>query len=143
MDDLQERFIGLTIPERLALYEPLYPEAVELKKGSRQICMNSTKGRAEYANRRRFVWEVYGRVCWLCARPVFSDAVTSDHVDPRGMGGGSRNDAVDAIAPCCGECNSRRGSRRIAKDESCPYCGHGVVVGGKRDRECFRCGAKW
>jgi len=143
MESLEQQFRGLSIEQRLALYEPLYPSAVELKKGSRQICKNTPKGWTEYRRRRNFVWEVYDRKCWLCGQPVSSEEVTADHRDPRGMGGGSRDDRVEAIRPCHGECNTRRGSRRIAGGESCPYCEHGVVVGGKKDRECFRCNAKW
>jgi hypothetical protein len=66
-----------------------------------------------------------------------------EHPDGRGAGGCNRNDSVLVCLVACWACNARKGSRRVVKDMSCPFCSHDVVVGGKKDRECFKCQSKW
>lgn len=143
IESLEARFQGLTVEERLALYRPLYPEAVILKGRGRQVCSDSSKGRKEYANRREFLYEVYDHKCCLCCRPLTEQQATLEHPQGRGMSGSHRDDSVTVCLIACPECQSRKGSRRIATGEFCSYCGHKFVVGGKVLRECFKCGGEW
>jgi len=140
--ELQERFEGLSISARLLLYEPLHPEAV-WKSHGREVCNNSKKGKAEYRNRREFLYEVYDRKCCLCGLGLSIDHLSLDHKDGRGLGGGRRNDNLSTTLPVHLMCNGRKGSRRIVDGEVCITCGHGFIVGGKTQRECFRCNSIW
>ncbi len=54
-------------------------------------------------------------LCAICEQR-FDDfrEVTADHIEPRGMGGARRNDAADNIRAVCADCNSEKGSKRVA-----------------------------
>lgn len=140
-EDFTEVFKGLTLDQRLALYETRYPDGVKVYRSLREVCRNTANGRREYARRRMFVWQAYDRICRLCSRPCAEFDVTIDHRDPRGMGGSGRDDrpGTGAIWPAHLICNGDRGSRRIAFGEECPECSWAVVlVDG-----CLKCGARW
>lgn len=138
--ELQQRFEGLTVDERLVLFEPLYPQAVSLKKGGRQLCAKTEKGRKEYRHRTEFVWEVYDRKCVLCGSGVSLEQVTLDHRAGRGMGGSNRDERINKVLPAHAVCNARKGSCRIAEGEICSCCGHDIVI---VSLPCFRCGEEW
>lgn len=90
------------------------PEAVKVMRDGREVCnLNCTAGREEYFRRRRVAWETQGKICALCGlRLNWKDAV-SDHKEPRGMGGGSRDDRQENIQAVHGLCNTQKGSRRL------------------------------
>jgi 5-methylcytosine-specific restriction endonuclease McrA len=52
-------------------------------------------------------------LCFYCHKEfeTFED-VTPDHREPKGMGGGRRDDHPDNIVAACWPCNSDKGSRR-------------------------------
>lgn len=53
--------------------------------------------------------------CALCGGYMTSESVTWDHIIPRGMGGGTRDDGEHNIQAVHGRCNSLKGSRRLPK----------------------------
>jgi len=136
--DWLESFRGLTANARLGLYVPLRDSFLVTKSG-REVMTPTQLGRDEYERRRRFVWLVYDRHCRLCGRKLKWEECSVDHIAPRGMGAGSRDDSVYSIWPAHLTCNQLRGSRRVEPDTACLACGHDVVlVGGA----CLHCGAK-
>lgn len=143
LPDYTEEFAGLTVAERLALYRPLTTKGVKVFRDDREECIcKSSSGRREYQNRTWFVFQVYDRKCRLCGRDLLASALTADHIQPRGNGGGWRDDRISNLWPAHYFCNGRRGSRRIYEGGSCPSCRHDVVV-GLIYHECFRCGSQW
>lgn len=143
LPDYTEMFKGLGVEVRLDLYRPLTTKGVKVFRDGREECVyKSTSGRMEYQNRTWFVFQVYDRKCKLCGRDLPQSALTADHIQPRGNGGGWRDDRVSNLWPAHYFCNSRRGSRRIYEGGHCPACRHDVVV-GLIDHECFHCGSRW
>lgn len=144
-----EQFAGLSIPERLALYVPVHPEAVKLLRGNREVCSNSTKGKREYRNRRDFLYQVYDGLCCLCGHHIPEGQETLEHPAGRGTNGNKRDDSVKVCLLACWSCQGRKGSRPVAIGESCPYCEWAVVIGSPKslqkakERECLRCNGKW
>ena len=80
----------------------------------REVCdLKSKKGSDEYQRRKRVAWEAQGRTCSIChLRLNWADS-TVDHKEPRGMGGGSRDDRQENIAAAHATCNCEKGSKRI------------------------------
>jgi 5-methylcytosine-specific restriction endonuclease McrA len=70
-------------------------------------------GRDEYERRKRVAWEKQGKTCPLCRIKLAWKDSTVDHIEPRGMGGGSRDDRQQNIQAVHAVCNSLKGSRRI------------------------------
>ena len=68
-------------------------------------------------NLRRLWWQQSKRTCHLCERPIldFSD-YTLDHLRPKGMGGGSRDDSENNLRPAHWKCNIEKGSKRLPKE---------------------------
>lgn len=50
----------------------------------------------------------YGRICWLCLRPIAPGAYSVDHVIPDSRHGGHD---LSNLRPAHGRCNSARGNR--------------------------------
>lgn len=88
-------------------------EAVKVYRDGREVCQNNTAGKAEYERRRRIAWEDQEKRCNWCDRCLRWDEATTDHIRPRGMGGGRRDDRQENIAAVHGPCNMEKGSRRI------------------------------
>lgn len=54
-----------------------------------------------------------GLTCALCGKAIyFFDDFQLDHIKPRGMGSGSRNDSPDNLQPAHSLCNQMKGSKR-------------------------------
>lgn len=78
----------------------------------REVCRDTVAGRLEYHERRHIAWVLQEGRCAICGRIIaFRNAVT-DHVAPRGMNGGRRDDRQANLQATCWECNSEKGSRR-------------------------------
>jgi hypothetical protein len=139
-EDFREMFEGLTLDQRLGLYVTAYPDGVKVYRSGREVCLNTSNGRREYARRRLFVYQAYNQECRLCGRFCMWEEATVDHREPRGMGGSGRDDrpATGAIWPAHYRCNGLRGSRRLGEGP-CAECGYEIVlVDG-----CLKCGARW
>ena len=93
-------------------YEAPKP-AVKVYRDGREVCSETTAGKAEYVRRRRVAWEDQKGICSICHLPVSWEEATSDHKNPRGMGGGSRDDRQENINAVHYRCNSEKGSRRV------------------------------
>jgi len=79
----------------------------------REVCqLTAKKGMDVYLQRKRVAWEAQGRKCAICHEPLRWADSTVDHIRPRGMGGGARDDRQENIAAVHGLCNQERGSRR-------------------------------
>lgn len=78
----------------------------------REICRPTAAGRALYYERKRVAWEAQGRCCGICLQPMLLREATVDHIRPRGMGSGFRDDRMENIRAAHMICNSNRGSRR-------------------------------
>lgn len=59
-------------------------------------------------------WIERERVCGICSLGItaFEDYVL-DHIKPRGMGGGTRDDSEANLQPTHWRCNALKGSRRL------------------------------
>ena len=71
--------------------------------------------RQQKLNEKRFRWWIERpRVCGICGLGIqtFEEYVL-DHIKPRGMGGGFRDDSDSNLQPAHFICNSLKGSRRI------------------------------
>jgi len=78
----------------------------------REVCRTTPAGRVVYYERKRMAWEAQGRRCAICDRPISLRQATVDHKEPRGMGGGRRDDRQENIQAACWGCNGVKGSRR-------------------------------
>ena len=62
----------------------------------------------------RKLWAERERVCGICGRTIFFRAdMELDHIIPRGMGGGTRDDRPENLQLSHRLCNREKGSRRI------------------------------
>jgi 5-methylcytosine-specific restriction endonuclease McrA len=60
------------------------------------------------------LWAERERVCGICGRTIFfREDVELDHIIPRGMGGGTRDDRTENLQLSHRWCNREKGSRRI------------------------------
>lgn len=87
-------------------------DAVAVYRDGREVCAETRAGRAEYVRRRYAAWEKQDFRCAICTRRIAFDSATSDHIEPRGMGGGRRDDRQENIQATCGKCNTDKGSKR-------------------------------
>lgn len=88
-------------------------EAVKVYRNGREKCTDTKAGRDEYERRKRIAWEDQGKTCKICGKKLnWSDSFV-DHIRPRGMGSGFRDDRQPNIAAVHWACNSAKGSRRI------------------------------
>ncbi len=73
-------------------------------KDGREIC------RSEYAwlLRRRDVWMRDQGCCVACGKPVALPDASVDHIEPRRMGGGSRDDRPENLRTMCFDCHWKR-----------------------------------
>ena len=89
------------------------PVAVRVFKDGREVCNHlCKKGRDEYERRKRVKWEEQKGICAICKQKLNWADTTVDHITPRGMGGGSRDDRLEKIAAAHWACNADRGSKR-------------------------------
>ena len=80
----------------------------------RQVCQYTPAGNGEYLARRRIAWNLQKGICTICHERLPWEQATTDHVKPRKMGGGERDDREENLAAVHWQCNSLKGSRRIA-----------------------------
>lgn len=101
------------------------PVAVRKLKSGAEVCNLLTKsGRDEYESRKRQMLSRQNGICCLhghikdCPGKVNLADLSFDHEQPRGMGGGSRDDRIEVNGrwqngAAHWRCNSSKGSRRI------------------------------
>jgi 5-methylcytosine-specific restriction endonuclease McrA len=86
---------------------------VKVLRDGREVCNLKTEaGRREYAIRRAAAWAMRFGFCAICEKPVPLEEATVDHILPRGMGGGKRDDRLGNLQPAHWKCNVQKGSRR-------------------------------
>jgi len=78
------------------------------RKGGREIV-----GKAEYQRRREQAWDRDRGICCLCGLFVPLAEATAEHIIPRGMGGGKRDDRLSNLAVSHLMGNNSRGSRSM------------------------------
>ena len=62
---------------------------------------------------KRTLWESREHVCGICGEPIFFvDDYELDHIAPRGMGGGKRDDRAFNLQLSHRWCNREKGSKR-------------------------------
>ena len=84
-----------------------------MRDGREVINTNCREGKALYRDRVYVAWVAQGGICaGACKKPIPFDFATADHIKPRGMGGGSRDDRQENIQAMCWWCNSLKGSKR-------------------------------
>lgn len=88
-------------------------EAVVTTRDGLERCTRTAAGRAEYIRRRRIKWEEQKGICAICHMALPWESAFTDHISPRGMGGGSRDDSLKNIQAVHGLCNVLKGSRRV------------------------------
>ena len=86
-----------------------YRGPVKHMPDGREICTP-----AEMRRRLGILLHKQGGVCALCLRPIedYREAQV-DHIIPRGMGGGRRDDRFSNIQAVHGRCNMQKGSHRL------------------------------
>lgn len=91
--------------------EPVkYPDG----EGGREVIDTSTaEGKRLWRARTIFVWVSHGNLCGICGKWVELDELTGDHINPRGMGGGKRDDRIKNLQPAHFSCNAEKGSKRL------------------------------
>lgn len=86
--------------------------ALTIYADGREVCRNTPDGKMLYDMRRYVAWVTQGHLCAICSRFLrYRDAVT-DHIIPRGHGGGTRDDRQANLRATCWSCNDEKGSRR-------------------------------
>ena len=93
------------IPERTA-WGIVFPDGREV------IGQTTPEGKAEYARRRTVALTDQEGRCAICYKALPAWLATTDHREPRGMGGGFRDDRQHNLRAVCLNCNSEKGSRR-------------------------------
>jgi hypothetical protein len=103
--------------------KPKTQEATKKTRDGREVCLNNTAGRKEYLKRKAEMYKRQNGMCCICGLPLPGIRESDfEHETPRGMGGGSRNDAIydeqgNAINGLAHrKCNSQKGSRRVPID---------------------------
>lgn len=86
-----------------ALY--IYPDG-------REVCRPNRLGKLEYTSRRYIAWTQQKGLCAICHLPLYLHNAVSDHIKPRGMGGGKRDDRQENIQAVHPRCNMEKGSKR-------------------------------
>ena len=92
-------------------------------KPTRTIANKSGQGerlvlsKADWEKLRRHYWKTHPTVaCGICGLPILRwEDFEFDHKDPRGMGGGRRDDSPGNLRPSHALCNRAKGSRREVK----------------------------
>lgn len=74
--------------------------AIKITKDGREILT-----RKHYADRRREVWERDNQRCVKCHRIATLEEAEIDHKRTRGMGGGYRDDRMEALQTLCHACH--------------------------------------
>lgn len=67
---------------------------------------------AERRRRMEEVWHENAGLCGICRFPVRLERAVPDHINPRGMGGGSMDDRKENLQPAHEICNNEKGSKR-------------------------------
>ena len=95
--------------ERKSNQAKRYSGPVQKLPDGREKCSKS-----EMRRRLPILLHKQGGMCGICLKPIedFREAVI-DHILPRGMGGGSRDDSWKNIQAAHGICNLQKGSRRL------------------------------
>lgn len=106
--------------------EPKPKEAIKTYRDGREVCnLETAAGLREYKGRVEAMRLRQGGVCCLlgfiegCPGALHKDEATFEHEEPRGMGAASRDDRIEidgrrVNGASHAQCNSRKGSRRIA-----------------------------
>lgn len=81
-----------------------------VRKGGREIVP-----KAEYQRRREQAWDRDRGICCLCGLFVPLEQATAEHIIPRGMGGGKRDDRLSNLGVSHWACNNFRGSMSFEK----------------------------
>ena len=90
------------------------PVTVRVYRDGREACnLITAAGRAEYKRRRAIAFCDQNGICTICHKSMLWEQATTDHIKPRGMGAGKRDDRQENLAAVHGWCNSEKGSRRI------------------------------
>ena len=89
--------------------------AFKMYPDGREVCSKTAAGRNEYRQRTLDMLERQKWICPACNQYMTVLTATFQHGDTRGMGGGRRNDRIDAPGNCAMHalCNAKIGSRRI------------------------------
>lgn len=106
---------------RTSLRYELVDGAYRRYSDGREVCLGNAAGKAEYKRRTVAMAERQRWLCKLCGRRMTLDTVSFDHGRPRGIGGGFRDDDIEALMVNGGFinfashilCNGQRGSRRL------------------------------
>ena len=89
------------------------PVAIRVLKDGREIINLLCKaGADEYQRRKRVAWEDQKGICAICHLRLNWGDTTGDHKQPRGMGGGARDDRQKNLAAVHWACNAKKGSQR-------------------------------
>ena len=87
--------------------------AVKVFRDGREVCDLSIKaGLDEYIRRKRVAWEDQKHICPICHLQLFWKDAMTDHIKPRKMGSGSRDDRQQNIQAVHAICNSLKSSKR-------------------------------
>jgi 5-methylcytosine-specific restriction endonuclease McrA len=91
--------------------EPIfYPEG---PSGREVINTDSAEGKRILSSRRERAWNIYGRCCWMCGKPLSFEEMELEHILPKGMNGSTHDDRQKNLAAACHDCNSKKGSSRV------------------------------
>ena len=82
----------------------------------REVCLRSAPGLREYRRRVMKMWERQEGRCCSCQKPMGTAEATFGHESSRGMGGGKRDDRIEAYGKWkngaqCIDCQSKQGSK--------------------------------
>ena len=92
--------------EQEPAWHHIYPDGREV------LNLLTAEGRAEKERRIDIAWDSQDGDCAICQLPLKRSEATWDHIAPRRMGGGFRDDRQFNIAAVHGRCNGERGSKR-------------------------------
>lgn len=94
--------------------KPVPRIVISIMDDGRELIAPNAAGRREYRKRVERALCLQQGLCFWCQQPLSLTEATFDHIKPRGMGGGFRDDRQSNCAAVHLRCNHEKGSRRVA-----------------------------
>lgn len=109
-------------------------ERRERKRAQQPSLRKAEEPKVDWDTLRPLIYAKTNGHCYLCGVWMPESEMTTDHAVIQRMGA-KKDNSPDNLMPCCRNCNSHKGSRRLIAGE-CLKCGQNYIVKGLC---CLRC----